>query len=58
MSEESRTGADEYKSGLIDVSAYTLDDLDNISESSLDVALARLLDAQDVGPVAGFSSAL
>jgi FXSXX-COOH protein len=41
---------------LIDVSGLSLRDLDGISESSLAQALRHVLDDEETGPVAGFSS--
>lgn len=46
-----------YGGGLIDVSEWSLTDLDNLPPSPLKQALQRLAEA-DSGPVAGFQSAL
>ncbi|MET8863538.1 hypothetical protein ABZW11_11325 [Nonomuraea sp. NPDC004580] len=47
----------EYGGGLIDVSAWSLIDLDSLDSAPLAYALRRLVEA-DSGPVAGFQSAL
>jgi FXSXX-COOH protein len=41
---------------LIDVYELTLRDLDEIGEASLGHALRNVLEGEDLGPVAGFSS--
>ncbi|MEV4802363.1 FxSxx-COOH cyclophane-containing RiPP peptide [Nonomuraea sp. NPDC049421] len=47
----------EYGGGLIDVSDWSLTDLDSLPPTPLTHALRRLVEA-DSGPVAGFQSAL
>jgi FXSXX-COOH protein len=41
---------------LIDVSDMSLRDLDKIGESSLAVALREVLEDDEIGPAAGFTS--
>jgi FXSXX-COOH protein len=48
----------EYGEGLIDVSGWSLSDLDKLPPSPLALALRRLIEEMDSGPVAGFQSAL
>ncbi|MEV0997197.1 FxSxx-COOH cyclophane-containing RiPP peptide [Nonomuraea sp. NPDC050202] len=49
---------DEYGGGLIDVSGWSLADLDGLPPSPLTSALRRLVDEAGTGPVAGFQSAI
>ncbi|GGL38228.1 FxSxx-COOH cyclophane-containing RiPP peptide [Planomonospora parontospora] len=58
MSEEITAATAEYGGGLIDVSGLDLHDLDEMGESNLDRALQRLADDENIGPVAGFQSAI
>jgi FXSXX-COOH protein len=49
----------EYGAGLIDVTGLSLSELDGLYGSApLDLALRRLVEEVDSGPVAGFQSAL
>ncbi|MCF6467599.1 FXSXX-COOH protein [Nonomuraea sp. MG754425] len=48
----------EYGGGLIDVSGWSLGDLDGLPSSPLTSALRRLVEESGSGPVAGFQSAL
>ncbi|UBU13640.1 FxSxx-COOH cyclophane-containing RiPP peptide [Nonomuraea gerenzanensis] len=48
----------EYGGGLIDVSGWSLSDLDGLPSTPLTSALRRLVEETGSGPVAGFQSAL
>ena len=51
--------AGEFGTGLIDVTGFSLSQLDELGESSrLALALRRLVEETDSGPVAGFQSSL
>lgn len=56
MGEEIIASETDFSNGLIDVTELSLAELDKIGDSSLDIALRRILDDDDTGPVAGFSS--
>lgn len=49
---------DGYTSDLIDVAGISIRDLDELPESSLALALREVLNRNDVGTSAGFSSRL
>jgi FXSXX-COOH protein len=48
--------AEELDHALIDVSGMSLRDLDEIGETSLAQVLRRVLDDDEIGSVAGFTS--
>ena len=48
--------AGDFSGALIDVSGISLADLNQIGESRITVALRRVLEDEDTGPVAGFTS--
>jgi FXSXX-COOH protein len=48
--------AEEFGHPLIDVSGMSLRDLDEIGETSLAQTLRHVLDDDEIGPVAGFTS--
>ncbi|MET8337708.1 FxSxx-COOH cyclophane-containing RiPP peptide [Streptosporangium canum] len=50
--------ATDFGTDLIDVTDIRLSDLDVVGESSLALALRRLLSEEDTGPVAGFTSSI
>ncbi|WP_326641511.1 FxSxx-COOH protein [Streptosporangium sp. NBC_01755] len=59
MGEEVITGEiDSIESVLIDVTGLSLTDLDHIDDSHLKRALRRILDNDDTGPAAGFTSSI
>jgi FXSXX-COOH protein len=57
MSENAIADTAEFGNGLIDINGLSLSDLDEVGDS-LALAVRRLLDNKETGPVAGFSSAI
>ncbi|GAT70634.1 FXSXX-COOH protein [Planomonospora sp. ID91781] len=58
MHEEAGPAETKSGSGLIDVTGLTLADLGEIGETRLGLAVARFLDEEHTGPVAGFTSSM
>jgi FXSXX-COOH protein len=58
MSDEAVTATADFSKGLIDLTGVNLADLDRIGDSTFDLALRRIVDDEDTGPVAGFDSSI
>jgi FXSXX-COOH protein len=58
MREEAASPTTGFGNHLLDLNGFDLADLDRPGDSSLDLALRRILDEENIGPVAGFDSAI
>jgi FXSXX-COOH protein len=56
MSDEAATAGADFSKGLIDLTEMNLADLDGIGDSVLGLALRKIVENEDTGPVAGFDS--